>query len=107
MAIASISIIILLLILAGGILLQIFLSKRESRWPGLILPFLFFGYSLLMVFSLAVYDGMSSWDIFAMLVSTFLLSNIPTLIYLGIYFACREKYKRKKELGKMNIQDLE
>ena len=30
--------IFLLLLLAGAILLQIFLSRRISRWPGLILP---------------------------------------------------------------------
>lgn len=32
----------LLVFVAGGILLQIFLSKRESRWPGLMLPLLVF-----------------------------------------------------------------
>ena len=35
-------ILILLLVLVGSIFLQIFLSKRESRWPGLILPGLTF-----------------------------------------------------------------
>ena len=25
-------------LLVGGVLLQIFLSRRESRWPGLVLP---------------------------------------------------------------------
>ena len=42
MAIASrfivVSLIILLVFLVGIVLLQIFLSRRESRWPGLILP---------------------------------------------------------------------
>ncbi len=28
----------LLVLLAGGVFLQIFLSRRESRWPGLVLP---------------------------------------------------------------------
>lgn len=27
---------VLLVVLVGGIFLQIFLSKRESRWPGLV-----------------------------------------------------------------------
>ena len=30
----------LLIFVAGGIFLQIFLSKREGKWPGLILPIL-------------------------------------------------------------------
>ena len=29
-------------LLVGGVLLQIFLSRRESRWPGLVLPALTF-----------------------------------------------------------------
>ena len=36
-----------------------------------------------------------------------LLYNIPTLILLAIYFACREKFRRKKEMDRMNAQDLE
>lgn len=35
-----------------------------------------------------------------------LLSNIPTAVLLAIYFACRTKQRRKKQLDKMNIQDL-
>ena len=52
MAIASrmlvISLIVLLVFVVGGVLLQIFLSRRESRWPGLILPLLTFLSSLLL-----------------------------------------------------------
>lgn len=33
--------------------------------------------------------------------------NIPTVIYIGIYGACRGKRKKSQELEKMNIQDLE
>jgi len=40
-------------------------------------------------------------------VSTLLLFNISTIILLAIYFGCREKLKRKAQLEKMNIQDLE
>jgi len=95
---------ILLVFIGGGIWLQIFLSKKESKWFGLILPFITFAYSLLMVFSIAVTDGM---DIFGLIASTLFVANIPTIILLAIYFGCREKIKRKKALEKMNIQDLE
>lgn len=40
------------------------------------------------------------------LVMTLILSNIPTLILLAIYFVCRERQKRNRQLDKMNIQDL-
>ena len=37
---------ILLALLVGIVLLQIFLSRRKSRWPGLVLPSLTFLFSL-------------------------------------------------------------
>ena len=37
---------------------------------------------------------------------TFLGTNLPTLILLGIYFLCRENMRRKRQLDKMNKQDL-
>lgn len=101
-----IRIIILLLIFAAIIALQLFLSKKENKWLGLILPAIFLIYGILMVLNIAVPDGMSGWDIFSLLAPTFSLTNIPTFILLGIYFACREKIKRNDELQKMNIPDL-
>lgn len=97
----------LLVILAAAIWLQIFLSKKESKWLGIILPFITFAYSLVMVLGIAIFDGMTGWEIFTLLASTFFIANIPTIVLLGIYFGCREKIKRKKALEKMNIQDLE
>lgn len=92
---------------AGGILLQIFLSKRESKWFGLILPFITFSYSLLMVFSVAVTDDMTWWDTCGVIAASLFIYNIPTIIFLAIYFGCRQKKRQKKALEKMNIQDLE
>lgn len=93
----------LLVFVVGGVLLQIFLSKREAKWPGLLLPLLTFLYSLLMVLGVAAYDGQFPWGpILACLVT----GNIPTVILLAIYFACREKLKKKSEISKMQIDDL-
>lgn len=87
----------------GGVLLQIFLSRREGRWPGLVLPLLTFLYSLLMAFSAVSYYGEMPWGpVFASLV----LGNIPTVILLAVYAACREKRRRNNAVDKMNIQDL-
>ena len=98
--------IFLLLIFAIIIALQLFLSKKDNKWLGLILPAIFFIYSVLMVLNITVYDDMSGWSIFGMIAYTFFLCNVPTFILLGIYLACREKIKRNAELNKMNIQDL-
>lgn len=106
MANATVALFLVLVLLVGGIFLQIFLSKKNSKWFGLILPAITFLYSLLTVLGLAVYDGMNGREIFILIASTFLLSNIPTIVLLGIYFGCREKMKLRAELEKMSIQDL-
>lgn len=36
----------------------------------------------------------------------FIIYNIPTVILLAIYGACREKIKKIQEIDKMNIIDL-
>lgn len=126
-------IIISLLLLVGIVWLQIFLSKKQNKWVGLIIPLICFLFSILSVFSLSMYtttnitsltktiDGVSVnqettqrqtekpsvGEMLAMAVPVFIVTNIPTLIFLAIYFACREKRKKNLELEKMNIQDLE
>lgn len=107
MANATIMLFLVLILLAGGIFLQIFLSKKNSKWFGLILPAITFLYSLLMVLGLAAYTVMRDGEVFILIASTFLISNIPTIVLLGIYFGCREKKKLHAQLEKMNIQDLE
>lgn len=101
-----ISLIIGVLLLGGLIALQVFLSKRESRWTGLVLPAIAFVLSLLYPLNMAApIDGVNAGFVFQLL-AMWLLANIPTLVFLAIYFACREKQRRDKQLEKMNIQDL-
>ncbi len=93
-----------LVVLAGGIFLQIFLSKRESRWPGLVLPLLTFLWSLLG--PLNVMDtGSVSRNVLLVLV-TLLAGNIPTLLLLAIYWAVREKRRVRDQIDKMKIDEL-
>ena len=35
-----------------------------------------------------------------------LLGNVPTVVLLAIYFGCRKKNRRNRQIDKMNIQDL-
>ncbi len=93
--------------LAGIICLQIFLSARQNKWLGLILPLITFCYAIIAVLSLAAFEGMRSTEIWGMVAATFVISNIPTLILVAIYYACREKRKTRAQLNKMNVQDLE
>ena len=103
MARVTISLVFLLVLLVGIVLLQIFLSKREGRWPGLILPLLTFLYSLLMACSAVAYNGEIPWGA---ILASLILGNLPTVILLAIYAVCREKFRKQSELDKMNIKDL-
>ena len=96
-----VSLLVLLVVVVGGILLQIFLSKRESKWPGLVLPAISFLWSLLYLFNLMDTGSVVQNILTALL--TVLLSNIPTLVLLAIYWAVREKRRKRSELS---IDDL-
>jgi vacuolar-type H+-ATPase subunit I/STV1 len=133
MANTAITIIVLLILFVGSVWLQIYLSKSKNKWLGLIIPFICFMFSIFIVLSLSMLTNMrttsmtntidgvvvidktvssqsekpSMISMLATVIPVFLMSNIPTLIFLAIYFACREKLKLRKELDKMNVQDLE
>jgi len=118
----------LLLLGVGAIILQIFLSKAENKWPGLIMPIISFGFSLvaaLGVLLFTVQGGGSGYysedgelimetytqiaDPSSMVVSAiyiFLLCNIPTAILGAIYAAYRGKRNKQRALEKMSVQDL-
>ena len=96
--------IMLLVLLAGTVLLQIFLSKRESKWPGLVLPAITLVYSIVMVLNIAYFVSIARPLLAAL--GVFLSCNIPTLLLLGIYSACRGKQRKKREMEKMSINDL-
>lgn len=97
---------VFLLFIAGVIALQMFLSKKESKWPGLVLPIIAFLFGLLYPLNMiAPSEGVNAGFIFQMIL-VWLLGNIPTIVLLTIYFACRGKQRRNKQLDKMNIQDL-
>lgn len=124
--------IIMLLFLSGSIWLQTFLSKKKNKWLGLIIPIICFMFSIMTVLSLAMYTNKtilrtetingvevieetttlqserpSMISMIVSIIPVFITSNIPTIIFLAVYFACREKLKLRNELDKMSIQDLE
>lgn len=98
-------ILMLIVILGVSIFLQIFLSKKENKWYGLILPGITMIVSLFYCMNIMA-TGSFVQDII-LIVTTLLLANIPTGILLIIYFACREKIKKASQIDKMKIHDLE
>ena len=100
----TVLLIFLLVFVVGGVLLQIYLSKRESKWPGLVLPGICMLYPILLVLNVAAMGNIGS--VAATVIMSFVLGAVPAIILLVIYFACRSGRNRKTELDKMNISDL-
>ena len=95
--------VVFLVFIVGGVLLEIFLARRESKWPGLVLPVLTLLYSLAMACTVAAIGDSFPWGA---LLGTLVVGNIPTVVLLAIYVACREKQRKRSELDKMEIDDL-
>ena len=103
----SLNTIILLLIVSLIIYLQIYFSKMESKWMGLILPGISLIISIIMVLNIAEPSAnISTAQRIVMVLSAFITSNIPTIILFAIYAVVRQKLKRQSEIDKMNIKDL-
>lgn len=102
-----IRLIIVLAFFVAVVLLQIFLSRRESKWPGLVLPIIAFLFGLLYPLNMIAPSAGVTAGFIVQMIMVWLLGNIPTIVFLAIYFGCREKQRRNKQLEKMNIQDLD
>ncbi|MEL7570278.1 MAG: hypothetical protein AAGU14_06905 [Eubacteriaceae bacterium] len=112
MSIITTTIIILPIVIGmivGLTFLQIYLSKKESKIPGLILPSIFFILSVFYSvpnFQNALNFSFSPGAFFASLM-ILLIYNVPTIIYVLIYLHLRNKINKASEINKMNVQDLD
>lgn len=81
-------------VVTAGVVVQVFLSKRRSKWPGLVLVVLSLAFSIIYV---AIMTNMSqvSWtrNLFG-IVNTLVEFNIPTLAFYIIY---RKYHKSSKK----------
>ena len=93
--------------IVGLFILQWYLSKKEDKRLGWILPFLSLLISLFPLLNIYV----SPQDRFLLYLGTILLYfslfNIPTAVFLIIRYLANGKQKPNKEITKMNILDLE
>jgi hypothetical protein len=121
------TLLLLSIICAGFIVLQVFLSKKESLWIGLILPIISLGISVfaaLGVLFMSAHTGTSSASVDGVVIETetlfnstasifgstvlvFFLFNISTIVFVAIYLAYRGKRNRQRALEKMSVQDIE
>lgn len=98
-----ITIVIVLMVLA--VVLQMYFSRKPARWPGLVLPIIAFLFSLLYPLNMVDFGG-DRGALIAQLLLVWLLANIPTFIFLAIYFAARGRLRRAREFERMDAQDL-
>lgn len=129
------TVIIFIAMIVGLIVLQIHLSKKENKVLGLILPIICLAFSIIISMAMTSFSAVrveksehvismtddgevieeivqpseskATGEVLWQVIPTFLLLNIPTAVYLLIYFACREKVKKNSVLDKMAIIDME
>ena len=90
-----IRLIIVLLFVVGIVALQIFLSGKRNKWLGLFMPIISFLMTLVIPLNMvAPAEGITSDFLLSMLL-VLVIANIPTIFFLLIYVACREKYRAK------------
>ena len=100
--------ILFILLMAGVVLLEMYLAHKPGRWPGLVLPIcwllpVLFVLPNLLLNALAVAESMPQMLLTLLVV---LLFFVPTLVLLAIYWFCRRRRKSREQVEKMKIQDL-
>ena len=104
--------VILIAVYIGFIVLQIRLSKMDSKWPGLVLPSITLLLSLVATITVFVKAGTdmsgygSMWNVVLSEIIAFLSNNVSTIVLAGIYMYQRDRINRRAELARMNVQDL-
>lgn len=93
-------VIVLIIVLLALPVLQRRLSKSSVKWSGLILPVLF------AVIDIAILIDTIVSDETAVSVIGWIIMLVYTALHFAIYFICRSEDTRKKQLEKMNINDL-
>ena len=88
-------------------LLEHFLAKLESPWPGRVLPILSVVHSL--CWTLVVLFNMSTMlhpSLYFLPLAVLVIFNIPTLLFLLIYKNTRRKFTERRAMDRKDIQDL-
>ncbi len=78
-----------LMFMAILIALQIFLAKRTGKWAGLVLPLIAFLIGLLYPLNMIVPADGVTLGFWLQMAVVWLMGNIPTIVFLAIYFAVR------------------
>ena len=99
---------VILALMAAACALEVFLAKRKSRWPGLVMPVLALFPALFVLPNLltnALSVAENGLQVLLSLLAMLLLF-VPALVLLAVYWFCRRRRKRREDVEKMKIQDL-
>lgn len=106
------------LVLAVGAVLmiaQVFLSRRRTWWPGLILPGVWFLGTLAGLIVQAARAREAGWGrmggIAGPVAAALAIENLPALLLLAVFVVCRLLRRRKRQnmqrqLRKTRIEDM-
>jgi hypothetical protein len=94
-------------VLAGGVAVQVFLSKSKRKWLGFALPIITFIAAIFFALVLPYWNPANSFSKWLPEFALWLLLlNIPTAAFVVTHLLCRYMLKKKRELEKMSVQDL-
>ena len=99
---------VILALMAAVCALEVFLAKRKSRWPGLVMPVLALFPALFVLPNLltnALSVAENGLQVLLSLLAMLLLF-VPALVLLAVYWFCRRRRKCREDVEKMKIQDL-
>lgn len=99
---------VILALMAAACALEVFLAKRKSRWPGLVMPLLAVFPALFVLPNLltnALSVAENGLQVLLSLLAMMLLF-VPALVLLAVYWFCRRCRKCREDVEKMKIQDL-
>ena len=99
---------VILALIAAVCALEVFLAKRKSRWPGLVMPVLALFPALFVLPNLltnALSVAENGLQVLLSLLAMPLLF-VPALVLLAVYWFCRRRRKCREDVEKMKIQDL-
>ena len=109
----------ILAVISGTIVMQIYLSMKENKWPGLILPLFTLALSLIVFFRALVFTAVPNTSAqvsgpsletttdYVRAAFLFLYCNVPTTLLLTIYAACGGKRRRLREINRLSAYDYD
>ncbi len=88
-------------------ILEYFLARLESPWPGRVLPILSvvnsLGWTLVLLLNMST---MLHPSLYFLPLAVLVIFNMPTLIFLLVYKTTRRRFTERRTMDRKDIEDL-